>query len=157
MVTVARFRAGEAYNVIPQTVDMAGTIRTFEDAVHQRIVERIEQIVAGVSQAMGCTAEVAIERLTPAVINDPTTAARVSRTAQALLPGHQIDGDYRTMVSEDMAFFMQEVPGCYFLVGSANSERGLDYGHHHPRFDFDEQALPWAAALMSQAALDLLA
>ena len=59
------------------------------------------------------------------------------------------------MVSEDMACFMQEVPGCYFLVGSANSERGLDRSPS-PRFDFDEQALPWAAALMSRAALDML-
>jgi amidohydrolase len=90
------------------------------------------------------------------VINDPASAALVSRAAHELLPGHQIDREYRTMVSEDMAFFMQQVPGCYFLVGSANSERGLDFGHHHPRFDFDEQALPWAAALISQAALDLL-
>jgi amidohydrolase len=60
------------------------------------------------------------------------------------------------MVSEDMASIMQQAPGCYFLVGSANSARGLDYGHHHPRFDFDEEALPWGAALMARAALDLL-
>jgi amidohydrolase len=156
VITVARLSAGEAYNVIPQTAEMAGTIRTFEENVHERVVERFEQIIAGVSQGMGCSAEVAINRLTPPVINDAAAAERVIKAARELLPGHQIDTSYRTMVSEDMAFMMQQVPGCYFLVGSANSARGLDYGHHHPRFDFDEKALPWAAALMTRAALDLL-
>jgi amidohydrolase len=156
VVTVARLSAGEAYNVIPQTAELAGTIRTFEEDVHARVVERIEQIVAGVSQAMGCSAEVKIDRLTPPVINDAAAAAQVTRAANTLFPGHQIDTAYRTMVSEDMACIMQEVPGCYFLVGSANSARGLDFGHHHPRFDFDEQALPWAAALMARTALDIL-
>jgi amidohydrolase len=55
------------------------------------------------------------------------------------------------MGAEDMAFVLEKVPGCYFFVGSANRERGLDYGHHHPKFDFDEAALPRAAALMAGA------
>jgi amidohydrolase len=56
-----------------------------------------------------------------------------------------------------MAFMMQTIPGCYFFVGSANSELGLDARHHHPRFDFDERALPRAAALMANAAAEFLA
>ena len=48
----------------------------------------------------------------------------------------------QTMGGEDMSFFLQEVPGCYFFIGSANSEKKLNYPHHHPRFDFDETALP---------------
>jgi amidohydrolase len=55
-----------------------------------------------------------------------------------------------------MAFMQEKVPGCYFFVGSNNSERHLDYGHHHPKFDFDEEALPRAAALMAAAAIDVL-
>ena len=55
-----------------------------------------------------------------------------------------------------MAYMMENTPSCYFMVGSANSERGLDYGHHHPKFDFDEQVLPRAAALMAAAAEKLL-
>jgi amidohydrolase len=156
VVTVARMHAGETYNVIPQSVEMAGTIRAFEEDVHARVVERVEQITAGVAQAMGCGAEIDIRRLTPPVVNDPVVAEMVTRSARELLPGHVIDSAYRTMVSEDMASIMQQAPGCYFLVGSANSARGLDYGHHHPRFDFDEEALPWGAALMARAALDLL-
>jgi amidohydrolase len=155
VVTVTRVRAGEAYNVIPQIAEMGGTIRSFDEEVHQRVIGRIEQMVEGISRAMGCTAEIKITRLTPPVINEPAAAEKVARAAQQVLPGHQIDRGYRTMASEDMAFFMQQAPGCYFMVGSANSARGLNFGHHHPRFDFDEEVLPWASALMAQAALDM--
>jgi amidohydrolase len=68
----------------------------------------------------------------------------------------QIDDSFRTMVSEDMAYMLEKVRGCYFMLGSANPEKGLNYGHHHPRFDFDEQVLPRAVALMAAGAMKLL-
>lgn len=157
VVTVARLRAGEAYNVIPQSVELSGTIRAFDEEVHEMVLRRMEEIVSGLSRAMGCEADVSVQRLTPAVVNDADAAERVRQAASRLFPDHQVDDQYRTMVSEDMAFFMQAVPGCYFLVGSANPARGLDYGHHHPQFDIDEQALPVGIALMTRAALDYLA
>ena len=55
-----------------------------------------------------------------------------------------------------MGFILQEIPGCYFFVGSSNEEKGLNYPHHHPRFDIDEKALVYAAAIMSQAAASYL-
>jgi amidohydrolase len=61
------------------------------------------------------------------------------------------DLNARTMGGEDMAFFMDDIPGMYFFVGSANAERGLNYGHHHPRFDFDEDVLPLSVALLTAA------
>jgi amidohydrolase len=60
------------------------------------------------------------------------------------------------MGSEDFAFVMQKVPGCFIFVGSANPDRGLDASHHHPRFDFDETALPNAVALMAASAYNFL-
>jgi len=55
-----------------------------------------------------------------------------------------------------MAFYLQKIPGVFFMVGSANSEKGLDYSHHHPRFDFDEAVLPTAVALVATAAMYVL-
>jgi amidohydrolase len=156
VVSATRVDAGETWNVIPQTAEIYGTIRAFETEVHEKVVERFEQLVSGVSGALGCKAELDIHRLTPAVINTAAVAKKVAAAASGLLPEAEIDHQYRTMVSEDMALFMERIPGCYFLVGSANPERGLNFGHHHPRFDFDEQALPRAAALMSAAAMELL-
>jgi len=59
------------------------------------------------------------------------------------------------MGSEDFAYTLEKVPGCFFFVGSANHEKGLDAGHHHPKFDIDERVLPRAAALMATAIVEL--
>jgi len=124
--------------------------------VRQTVLRRFREIVEGVSAAMGCQAEVEVQRLTPAVINDDALAKRVQQVARALLPDAELDTGERTMGSEDMAFMMESVPGCYFFIGSSNREAGLYAPHHHPRFDFDERALVRGAALMAAAAWEVL-
>lgn len=156
VVTVAQIHAGETFNVIPKSVEIKGTIRAFEPAVRERIVERFKKLVLGISDAMGCEAEVEVGGFLPAVINDAKVAQRIAVRVRQELPQAELDTKFRTMVSEDMAHIMQKVPGCYLMVGGANSEKGLDYPHHHPRFDFDEDALVYAAATVTSAALELL-
>jgi amidohydrolase len=155
VVTVGALHGGQAFNVIPSQVEMGGTIRTFEESVQSMVNERLEQIVHGTAQAFGCHADIEINKITPAVVNDAWVTGQVQFLASALLPESHLDSHYRSMVSEDMAFILHKVPGCYIFVGSANPGRGLDAPHHHPRFDFDEQALPRAVALISAAALRL--
>jgi amidohydrolase len=156
VVSVCQIHAGEAFNVIPQSVELVGTIRTFEPEVRQKVVERFEALFTGLAESFGCAAEVNLQRLTPAVINDPKWAALVEQAARRVLPDDQIEPNCRTMVSEDMAYFMEQSPGCYFLVGCGFSEAEKRYPHHHPRFDIDENALPRAAALMAAATLETL-
>ena len=156
VISVTMLHAGDAFNIIPMTAELTGTIRTFEPEVRKIVLERFHQVVASVSQAMGCQAEIEVTSITPAVINDPRVSQRVRTVAQRLLPDTPVITDYATMGSEDMAFMMQDVPGCFFFVGSANPQRGFDAPHHHPRFDIDEQALTRGAALMAAAAADFL-
>jgi amidohydrolase len=156
VVTVASLQAGQAHNVIPGEATLKGTIRTFEPTVRKLLLKRFEEIVSGVGQAMGCAVEIDLQSLTPAVINDPQIASRVQAAAAALLPASELSTAFSTMGSEDMAFMMQEIPGCYFFIGSANPEKGLDAAHHHSRFDFDERALPKAAALMTSVVAEFL-
>lgn len=156
VVSVTTLRAGDAFNVIPDTADLQGTIRTFKAEVRQRVVERFEQVVVGIAQAMGCQAEVELQSITPAVVNDPQLTALVQEVCGNVLPDSQVDATSMTMGSEDMAFMMQDIPGCYILVGSANAAKGLDAAHHHPRFDVDEESLIHAAALLSATAARLL-
>jgi amidohydrolase len=156
VVSVTSIHAGETFNVIPPSVEMSGTIRTFEKEARQIVLDRFRQIVAGVAESLGCTAEIEVTTLTPAVVNDPRLAEMVSNQASRSYPGCQVDSRFRTMVSEDMAYMMQTAPGCFFFVGSANPARGLDAPHHHPRFDVDEEALTLGAGLMSALITSLL-
>jgi len=156
VISVTRLRAGEAFNVIPPSAELRGTIRTFEPGVRERVLQRFREVVRGVAESLGCQAEIELTRLTPPVINDAGLAERLAMRIRKDLPEAQLDTTFRSMVSEDMAFMMEQVPGCYMLVGGANPAEHLNYPHHHPKFDFDESALVWASALMALAASELL-
>ena len=155
-ISVGSIHGGEVFNVIPSEVEFHGTIRTFESSVRQVVLERFQQVVAGIAQSMGCEVEIDMQMLTPAVINDQKITAQIQRVAQSVLPDSYIEENYRAMVSEDMAFMMQDIPSCYFLIGSANPEKGIDASHHQPRFDIDEDVLPHAVALMAAATVSYL-
>ncbi len=157
VVSITSVHGGTAFNVIPQEVILEGTIRTYELGVRERVLKRFDEVVRGVAEALNCRVEMKVERVTPAVINNEEIARRVQESARRVLPESELNTDpYTTMGAEDMAFLLERVPGCFFFVGSANHEKGLDYGHHHPKFDVDENALPRAAALMATAVADLL-
>ena len=157
VVSFTIVNGGTAFNVIPQEVTMEGTIRTFDLHVRGKVVKRFEEVVKGITSAMGCQVEMRIKQLTPALINADDVTSKVQQTARHLLPqAIHDDTPYLTMGAEDMAYMQAKVDGCYFFVGSNNKERHLDYGHHHPKFDFDEKALINGAALMAAAAADIL-
>jgi len=157
VVSFTIINGGTAFNVIPQEVTMEGTIRTFDPQVRGKVAKRFEEIVKGVASAMGCQVEMNVKQLTPALINADNVTSKVQQTARHLLPqAIHDDSPYLTMGAEDMAYMQAKVNGCYFFVGSNNKEKHLDYGHHHPKFDFDEKALINGAALMAAAAADIL-
>ena len=156
VVSVTSIHGGTAFNVIPPEVKLEGTLRSFDTGVRQKVVERFEQITRGVGEGMGCQVEVNIKRITPPLVNNETITSKVQETAQRLLSESQLDTGYQTMTAEDMAFMQERVPGCFFFVGSNDKARHLDYGHHHPKFDFNEEALIRGSALMAAAAMDIL-
>ncbi len=157
VISVTTVQSGTAFNVIPQTAELTGTIRTFDRDVRAMVLDRFTQLIESSAAALNCRAQIDVQRVTPALVNDESLAIRVQETARRVLSTAKLDtSGYLTMGAEDMAFMQEQVPGCYFFVGSNNKDRHLDYGHHHPKFDFDEEALPRAAALMAAAATDLL-
>jgi len=142
VVTVGSLHAGTTHNVIADTAKMQGTVRYFNPQLDRVIDHRIREIIGGICQAHGATFELNYQQLYPPVINNEkmtdlvrSVAINVLETPAAVVPQCQ------TMGGEDMSFFLQKIPGCYFFVGSANSQKGLDFPHHHPRFNFDETAL----------------
>jgi len=157
VVSVTSIHSGTAFNIIPQTAEINGTIRTFEPEVRKLVLRRFEEIVRGIATSMNCKVEITIKQVTPPVINNGAVAESVLNSAQTVFPQTNIDTEaYLTMGAEDMGYMQEKADGCYFFIGSANAEKNLNYNHHHPKFDFDEQALISGAALMATAAADLL-
>jgi amidohydrolase len=157
VVSVCTIHGGEAFNVIPPSVELTGTIRTFEPEIRSTVLEHFNQTVTSIAAGLGCQVEIEMNQLTPATINQPEIAGQVAATARRLLPQSEIDTrNYITMGSEDFAFILEKVPGCFFFIGSANPKKGLDASHHSPKFDFDESILPQAAGLMAAAVADFL-
>jgi amidohydrolase len=151
VVSVTEFKAGDSFNVIPTTARLRGTIRAFQNEVIDLLGQRLREIAEGVASALGCSAEVQVDQLMLPVVNSPEVNARLRRVFAQAEPEVKLVSDYRTLAAEDMSYFLEAAPGTYFFVGSANPERGLDYPHHHPRFDFDESVIPLAVDLLASA------
>jgi len=142
VVTVGKLHAGTAINVIADTAQMSGTVRYFNPKLEGYFHQRIEQVIAGICQSHGASYQLDYYQLYPPVINNTKMAQLVRSVASDVVETPAgIVPECQTMGGEDMAFFLQAVPGCYFFVGTANPTKNLVYPHHHPQFDFDETAL----------------
>lgn len=153
VLTIGSFRAGNAFNVIAERAEMAGTIRTFDPAVRELIIRRMREVLTGVTQAHGASFvfDLKDDEYTPAVINDARMAEIARKAARQVLPEEQITQIRPLMVSEDMSEILNRVPGCYVLLG-AEPDSGARGPHHNPKFDINENALPLAAAIMASIA-----
>ncbi len=149
VLTVGELHAGSAFNIIPGQASLRGTLRTFSMNTMHMAQSRLRSLAEGMAQAYGARADVRSEVISPPVVNDEKATALVRRVARSLLGEEHVVTIKPVMVSEDMAEFLTRVPGCFFLVGARNEEKGIVYGHHHPRFDIDEEALPIGTALMT--------
>ena len=119
------------------------------------IKQRIREITEGVAGAMGCRADVNFGLGIGPVVNDADVAGRAREVFAGLGDAVKVV-EQPWMASEDVGLFMQRNPSAYLLVGSANHERDLDYPHHHPRFDIDEDVLPLSVGMMSALIADYL-
>ncbi len=142
VVTVTRMHGGEAFNVIPHEVRLGGTIRTFKPELRQQVRDRVKGLVEGIAAGFDATAEFRFEEGYPPVINDAAMAELVKACCHDLLGVDAHVADSRTLGGEDMAYFLNAVPGCYFFLGARDEEQGCDFPHHHPRFNVSEEAFP---------------
>lgn len=142
VVTVGELHAGTAHNVIADSAHLTGTVRYFNPIYKGYFGQRMEAVIKGICEAHGATYRLKYWELYPPVVNDPAIADLVRSVAESVVESPLgVVPECQTMGGEDMSFFLQTVPGCYFFLGSANADRGLAYPHHHPRFNFDETAL----------------
>jgi len=156
VVTVGTIHAGTAFNIIADTAELTGTIRTFDVATRDLIVRRMTEVVENTARASGASATIEVKAISPATVNDERVAQLVRETAIKVLGAEHVTADQMTMTAEDMSEFLSRVPGCFFFIGSANTDKGLNAAHHNPRFDIDEDVLPMGVAVLAEAALRYL-
>ena len=142
VLTVGAIHGGTAGNVIADSVELRGTLRTYDPALRTRLKARVEELVSGIATAMRAEARVDWEPGSyPPTVNDPAIVELVRHAAAEVVGPEGIVEHEASLGGDDMAYFCAAVPGCYMRVGSANPEKGLDAPHHSARFDFDEDAL----------------
>ena len=141
VVTVTQIHAGDAYNVIPDSVKLCGSIRTFKKGVREKIISSMESVVKGVASGLGASAELRIKQGYPATINTAREAQKAASAAARVVGETKVilDADPSTG-SEDFAYMLQARPGCYIWLGNGNRDGGCML--HNPHYDFNDEILP---------------
>jgi amidohydrolase len=153
VVTIGRIQGGTAFNIIPKAVTLHGTARSFTAETGRALPEKIARIVHGTAAACGVTARIRYERLNGATVSDPRILDIVIESAVRTVGEENVVTDTRTLAGEDMASYLERVPGCFFFVGCA--PEGEPRPHHSPRFDLDERALGIGVAVLEAAAREV--
>ena len=155
--TVGALIAGEAPNVIPDTAIMRGTLRSFDPDVREHLAEAVERLVRGIATAMRAEVDYDYAQGYPATVNHPEMTRLVMDVAAEVVGAENVIEAPPMMGAEDFSYFLEQKPGCFYFVGSANEERGLNWGHHHPRFDIDEESMANGMEVMVRTVLRYLA
>ncbi len=149
VVSVTRIQAGEAYNVIPQTAQLSGTVRAFSRAVMDLIGARLPQIAAGVAQAYGAQVQSHVRFIFAPTVNDPDEAEFAARICAEVVGENNVERNPSLiMASEDFSFMLERVPGCYLNVGGGAAEGSCEV--HNPGYDFNDAALPFGASFYAR-------
>jgi amidohydrolase len=148
VVTVGAIHGGSAFNVIAEEVVLRGTVRSFGKQLGEDLPKWLEHIAQATARAHGATADVEYKRYTVALRNDGAMADRIAHVARTTPGVTEVDRELRMMAGEDMAYFLDAVPGCFYFVGCGGPHAEP---HHSPRFVVDEAALPIGANVMLRA------
>ena len=156
VVSIGKFIANGATNVIPDEVRLEGTIRTMNEKWRFELHDLLKDLVSGICKSMGGAAEIEVRKGFPALINDEGLTVWAKQKAIELLGEENVhDLDLR-MTAEDFSYFAQEIPACFYRLGTSNSEKGLGAPLHTGNFDIDEDALRIGTSLMATLAAKAL-
>lgn len=155
IVNIGTIRGGNAPNIIADLVELSGTVRCLDEEIRRTIPLRMDRTLAEITSDMQGSHELEFEEGYPVTVNDKAMANLVKRVAGDVVGPDRFLEVPPTMASEDMSFYLQRVPGCFFFVGAAGPE-GTCGPHHNPCFDFDERALTIGLKMMANLAVDFL-
>lgn len=150
VVTIGKVEGGSAHNIIPEKVKLWGTARTLSPITENLVVEKLESLAKGITEAAGGNYKFQFNRGYPAVINTENETEAILKAAGRLLSEDKVIQLSRpVMAGEDFAFYQKEFPGAFFFVGSASKEADSAYPWHHPKYNVDDRFFETATPLMA--------
>lgn len=157
VISMTRIEGGRTHNIIPDLVEIEGTVRTTNEDTRKRIERRIEEVVKGVTIAHRADYEIDYTNLYPSLRNSKEVTSELVESAKKIIGEDDITNmEKPVMGAEDMSYFLNEVPGTYFYLCNPGAIEGEDYPHHNSKFDIDESEMWKGAAIFIQATLDYL-
>jgi len=145
VISVCKISGGDAYNIIPETVELGGTVRTLDDMIRDRIKTEMENKISAIARGFGCAAKMSYDSYSLACINDRKLTTLLEHLTRDMFSRRNITDFHPVMGGEDFAFFSRKVPSSYLFVGI-----GDRYGtNHNNNFSIDEKVLPYTVNLFS--------
>lgn len=149
VLTVTKIIAGTADNAIAEAAALRGLVRSFEGELREWFKKEIERCAKGVADSFDAGLTMQWNPMYPPTVNDAQAADLVRKSAGNILGADKTIHETKTMASEDMSFFLQKIPGCYFFLGAANPDKDINSPLHSPDFNFDEDAMTLGLAILA--------
>ena len=156
VISFGSIHGGQANNVIPEVVELTGTVRTFQPALTDELAVMMRELIDHIAIAHGVETEFVFRQVIPAVINAPSLAAWLRAPLAEIFGEEGIVRPQPVMGAEDFAFFLESVPGAFLFLGVGNTEKGIVNQWHNAKFDVDESSLTLGAGGLAQIAFDWL-
>ncbi len=154
VVSITQFHGGDAKNVIPPSVTLAGTVRTLDPKVQMHVRTQLENILAGIAKAHDAQYTFAYQEGCPVTYNHEPCVDIVLRSTHELVGEENVDYPISPVLGgEDFAFYSQQIPACFVMVGAGNEQKGIINMCHHPQFDIDETCMIYGMALTTSLGL----
>ncbi len=153
LISIGTISGGEADNIIASRVEMRGTVRTIDPDSRKRVQRIIKRVCKDTGEAFGARVLIDYKNLVPPLINSNEMTRRVSKSSHAILGLNSVKEIPFFMGGDDFSFFLQEIPGCYFFLGTKKPGSRVIHELHNGRFDIDERAIPLGAGILAHLAL----
>ncbi|MBM7643953.1 amidohydrolase [Scopulibacillus daqui] len=156
VISVTQFHGGTANNIIPQSINLGGTVRSFNPEVRSQAPKLMEKIIKGITDAHGASYEFDYHFGYASVINDERVTAKMEELIEEEFGKEYIEYPPAIMGGEDFSAFLTKAPGCFIPVGAGNIKKGITAPHHHPKFTVDEDALEDGVKILVNVPFKLL-
>lgn len=156
VLSFGRIAGGTVNNVIPDTVEIDGTLRTMSESWREEAHQLIRNVVNNTCEAFGATATIDIPKGYPSLFNDPALTQQAEQLAREFLGGDHVKTLDLRMTADDFAFYGHKVPGCFYRLGTSQNNEEFTTSVHNARFDIDESAIRTGMGVMSWIACGML-